>query len=289
MALRGVNLPLVQRKVGPFGIKDLFTLVNLLSGVVAIRFALDGRVRAAGCAVVVGFLAGDLLDGYVARRTGTGNSFGAEFDSVTDHFVHVLVPSLVLYTVYQDGGHGWLGLGIVAVLIGAATIRHARFAVERFDFPLCWCGLPRTIAGFAALSFPLSQLFFLDNPERYWTGFGVVLVLSLLTLLPVPYMTHRGDRAMQPYVKMFVGLFIVTPAIVLVLRPAYAFDVFFFWIAGFALFGWFPLSPAERRLFYTEYRRWALRVAGAGSRREAEHGFTDAIDGAAAHAGVQGK
>lgn len=289
MATRRVNLPFVKRRIGPFGLKDLFTLVNLLSGVIAIRFALDDRVRAAGCAVVVGFLGGDLLDGFVARRTGTGNTFGAEFDSATDHFVHVLVPSLILYTVYQNDGHGWLGLAIVAVLIGAATIRHARFAVERFDFPLCWCGLPRTIAGFAALSFPLSHLFFDDNPERYWTGFGVVLVLSLLTLLPVPYMTHRGERPMQLYVKVFVGLFMVTPAIVLALRPAYAFDVFFFWIAGFALFGWFPLSRSERRLFYTEYRRWSLHVAGAGSRAEAEHRLTHTIDGAAAHAGVQGE
>ena len=87
------SLSLVRRRIGPFGIKDLFTLINLFSGVAAIRFALQDRVQAAGYAVVVGFLCGDLLDGLVARRTGTGNSFGAEFDSVTDHFVHVVVPS----------------------------------------------------------------------------------------------------------------------------------------------------------------------------------------------------
>jgi phosphatidylserine synthase len=287
----------VRRRIGAFGVKDLFTLVNLLSGVIAVRFALSDRVRPAGYAVVVGFLCGDLLDGFVARRTGTGNTFGAEFDSLTDHFVHVVVPSLILYVVYQDGGHAWLGLCVVGALVGAATIRHARFAVERFAFPLCWCGLPRTIAGFAAMSFPLSTVFFARNPERYWTGFGVVTVLSLLTLLPVPYMTHRGERAMQPYVKLFVGLFIVTPVVVFVVDRQYAFDLFFFWIAGYALFGWFPVSRDERRRFYREYRRWSARVADAGSKgdvgsgrgseREGEDGLAHPVDGLGIAIGVE--
>ena len=259
----------MRRRIGAFGVKDLFTLVNLVCGVLAVRFALSDRVRPAGYAVVVGFLCGDLLDGFVARRTGTGNTFGAEFDSVTDHFVHVVVPSLILYVVYQDGGHAWLGLGVVGLLVGAATIRHARFAVDRFDFPLCWCGLPRTIAGFAAMSFPLSTIFFARNPERYWTGFAVVGVLAVLTLLPVPYMTHRGQRAMQPYAKVLVGLFIVTPVVAYFVDPHYAFDLFFFFIAGYAVFGWVPVSRAERRQFYVEYRRWSARVAHAGSRVDA--------------------
>ena len=60
--------------------KDLFTLVNLLSGVVAIHYLIAGQLSRAGYAVIVGYLGGDLLDGTVARRTGTGNRFGAEFD-----------------------------------------------------------------------------------------------------------------------------------------------------------------------------------------------------------------
>ena len=245
----------------PFGLKDMFTLINLLSGVLAIRFAMDDQLRRAGFAVFAGFVCGDLLDGVVARRTGTGNRFGAEFDAITDHFVHVIVPALVLYQVYDDGGHAWLGLFLVGALVGAATIRHARMAVARFDFPLCWCGLPRTVAGFAALSFPLSHEFFIKNPDRYWTGFIVVVALSVLTLLPIPYMTHRGERAMQPYVKVFVALTIVTPILAALVIPAYAFDVFFFWMLGFAATGWVPVSRGERREFYAEYRRWSARIA----------------------------
>src|SRR3954454_3737713 len=109
----------VRRRVGPFGIKDVFTLINLVSGVVAVRFALDDHLRRAGYAVVLGYLAGDLLDGLVARATQTGNRFGAEFDSVTDHFVHVIVPALIFYRVYDRGHHGWLGLAGAGALIAA--------------------------------------------------------------------------------------------------------------------------------------------------------------------------
>jgi phosphatidylserine synthase len=249
------------RRRSPFGLKDVFTLVNLLSGVVAVRFALDDQLRKAGFAVFVGFVCGDLLDGLVARATGTGNQFGAEFDAITDHFVHVIVPALVLYQVYDDGNHAWLGLFLVGALVAAATIRHARNAVSRFDYPLCWCGLPRTVAGFAAMSFPLSHEFFIRNPDRYWTGFFVILALSVLTLLPIPYMTHRGKRAMQPYVKVCVALTIVTPIAAAAFVPAYAFDVFFFWMLGFALTGWVPVHPLERKAFYAEYRRWSARIA----------------------------
>ena len=37
----------MRRNIGPFGLKDLFTLVNLMGGVVAIVFAIQGSPLAA--------------------------------------------------------------------------------------------------------------------------------------------------------------------------------------------------------------------------------------------------
>jgi CDP-diacylglycerol--serine O-phosphatidyltransferase len=251
---------MLRSRVGPFGVKDLFTLVNLLGGVAAVGFAVQGEVRNAGYAVLVGFLLGDIVDGPVARLTHTANRFGAELDAVADHFVHVFVPGLVLYTVYDRGGHAAMGLAALAALIVGATIRHARFAAARFHFPLCWCGLPRTISGFAALSFPLSTLF-TRTTGGYVVGLAVVAVLSALNLAPIPYMTHRGQRAMQLYVKVLVvGWFLSLPVTFVVARR-HLFDVLFVGMMWFALTGWFPVSPSERREFYAEYRRWAAELA----------------------------
>lgn len=250
---------MLRRKFGPFGLKDVFTLVNLLSGVVAVRFVQRGEVRSAGYSVIVGYLLGDVLDGPVARMTGTANRFGAEFDSITDHFVHVFVPGIILYTVYQRGHHGDLGLAALALLIAGASIRNARFAASRFDFPLCWCGLPRTISGFAAMSFSLSTL--VHRSHGYVVGFFVVAAFSCLNLVPIPYMTHRGRRAMQLYVKVPVIAYLLSAPVTFLVARRYTFDMFLIGIVCFALAGWFPVHPDERREFYAEYRRWADDVA----------------------------
>lgn len=256
---------MLRRKIGPFGVKDVFTLVNLLSGVAAVGFVIAGEARHAGYAVLVGFLLGDIVDGTVARLTGTANPFGAELDSVSDHFVHVFVPGLVLYSVYERGGHAALGLVALAALIACATIRHARFAAARFHFPLCWCGLPRTISGFAALSFPLSTLFAnlgsANLGSRWVLGVAVVVVLSAMNLVPIPYMTHRGQRAMQPYVKLGVAIFLLSTPVLFVVARRFTFDALFACMLFFAGAGWIPVHPDERRSFFAEYRRWAAELA----------------------------
>jgi phosphatidylserine synthase len=245
--------------VGPVGLKDLFTLVNLVSGVFAVHYAFTGEVRRAGYAVIVGFLLGDLVDGSVARATGTGNRFGAQFDTVTDHFVHVLVPGIVLYAVYARAGHDVLGAIALTLLLAAASIRHALFAVRSFDFALCWCGLPRTIAGFGALALPLSRTFG-HLPARYPAGLGVVGTLCALCVLPVPYITHRG-RGLQWYLKLILVVFVASFPLAFLFARSWFFDVLLLWVVGYATLGWFGVRPHERRLFYEEYRRWSVDVA----------------------------
>lgn len=253
---------MLRRTIGGFGVKDLFTLVNLVSGVLAVGYVLHGEPRRAGYAVIAGFLLGDIVDGTVARRTGTANRFGAEFDAITDHFVHVFVPALVFFEVYDRAHHATLGLVAAGALIAGATVRHARFAAARFDYPLCWCGVPRTISGFAALSFALST-FVGHGAGAYQVGFAIVVVLSALNLAPIPYMTHRGRRAMQWYVKAVVIPFLLALLVMLLVGRHHIFDLLFAGMLWFVAFGWFPVHPEERREFYAEYRRWSAELAHA--------------------------
>ena len=87
-----------------FGIKDIFTTINLLGGVVGICLCIDGRPYEAGLSVMLGYLLGDTLDGYVARKLNSANQFGAEFDTIADHTSHVIAPAAIVYTVYRDVG-----------------------------------------------------------------------------------------------------------------------------------------------------------------------------------------
>ena len=65
-----------------------------------------------------------------------------------------------------------------------------------------------------------------------------------------------------PLIEPKLAPIVVTPVVVYFVDRHYAFDLFFFFIAGYAAFGWVPVSRSERRLFYAEYRRWSRALAG---------------------------
>ena len=90
--------------VGYFGVKDLFTMVNVLGGVFGIYFAAIGEPAMAGYAILAGYFFGDALDGPVARLTKTGNRFGSEFDSAADHIGQGIAPAVVVFSAYRLAG-----------------------------------------------------------------------------------------------------------------------------------------------------------------------------------------
>ena len=71
---------LLNRVLGAgFGLKDVFTLVNLAGGVASICFSIAGDLFWASFIIMLGYL-GDVLDGPVARITGRQNRFGHELE-----------------------------------------------------------------------------------------------------------------------------------------------------------------------------------------------------------------
>lgn len=248
-------------RFGPFGVKDLFTLVNLMGGVGAIVLALQGQFIPAGTALLLGYLLGDTLDGPVARMTKTSNAFGSELDTATDHFTQAIAPAVLVYAVYAAGGHRVAGILLMSVIVTCATIRQALFSVAKLGDPLMYCGLPRTVSGYGAAAYVLSHLFFALNPFRYAAGEVLITAFALLNLFPIPYMTHRGARRMQGYVRMLVIGFLGTTVGAFFFAPRYVFDVMFFWMLGYASTAWIPIYPEEKRAFYARYREWAKEVS----------------------------
>ncbi|HEY8922833.1 MAG TPA: CDP-alcohol phosphatidyltransferase family protein [Polyangia bacterium] len=246
--------------IGPFGIKDLFTVINVLGGVAAVILVIDGRPQLAGVAVFAGYLFGDALDGMVARATGTSNKFGSEFDTATDHFAQAIVPAVIVFGVYAQLGHRAAGAILMGILVVFGTIRQALFSVARIGDPLMYCGLPRTVSGYACMSLVLSRSFAAGGEPALVAGSVVITALALMGILPIPYMTHRGARRMQTYVKILVFGFLLAPPIVFFAARPYTFDVIFVFMFGYALLAWLPLSAEERARFRARYREWAVEV-----------------------------
>jgi phosphatidylserine synthase len=232
-----------------------------MGGVTAVSYLFEGRPQAAGTALLLGYVFGDALDGFVARLTHTSNKFGSEFDTATDHLVQAIVPAIIVFVVYSSGGHKTLGFVLMAIIMGCATIRQAIFSVARMGDPLMYCGLPRTVSGYAAMALVLSHTFRAVGGPLLGVGAFVIAAFAVMGLLPIPMMTHRGARRMQTHVKLLVAAFLVMPLLSILIAPDYTFDVLFFFMFGYATTAWIPLSKEERASFFARYREWATEVS----------------------------
>lgn len=108
---------------------SLFTIGNLFLGFWAIIKTLDGRFEEA--APLIGFaIVLDLLDGRIARLTGTTSEFGAQLDSLSDSISFGVAPSLLAFrwALVTVPRVGWLAAFLFLV---CGVLRLARFNVQR--------------------------------------------------------------------------------------------------------------------------------------------------------------
>ncbi|HYF08718.1 MAG TPA: phosphatidylcholine/phosphatidylserine synthase [Acetobacteraceae bacterium] len=106
-------------------IPNILTMLGLCAGLVAIRFAYEGRFgQAATLIVVAGAIDG--LDGRLARLLKATSRFGAEFDSLADFLSFGVAPAFVLYfwTMHNAGAVGFAPCLLFAV---CSSLRLARF------------------------------------------------------------------------------------------------------------------------------------------------------------------
>ena len=81
---------------GAYLLPSLFTIGNMLLGFYAIVSALDDEFLKAALLVFLAAIL-DLLDGRIARMTGTENEFGKEYDSLADVITFGAAPALIAY------------------------------------------------------------------------------------------------------------------------------------------------------------------------------------------------
>jgi CDP-diacylglycerol--serine O-phosphatidyltransferase len=165
-----------------------FTLGNLFFGFWAIVSAFNGNFRWAGWFIVfAGIL--DMLDGRVARLSGTGTRFGAELDSLVDVISFGVAPALLTYFLdFSNAGRfAWL---LCYIYVVAVALRLARFNVLSAGKPSTgwFTGMPSPAAGMTlAVYYPFSQtewyrasLAYLDLQHE-----GLVVLMLLLAVLMV--------------------------------------------------------------------------------------------------------
>lgn len=77
-------------------IPNIFTLLNLLSGIVAVLLAVTDKLVEAAFFVFLGIFF-DFFDGFFARKFNVEGDFGKQLDSLADMITSGLVPGIIMF------------------------------------------------------------------------------------------------------------------------------------------------------------------------------------------------
>jgi CDP-diacylglycerol--serine O-phosphatidyltransferase len=127
--LRRTTDPPRQRfRRGVYLLPGLLTLGNMFCGYACIVYAMRGEYETA--APFIGFaIVLDMLDGRIARLTGTASDFGVEFDSLADVISFGVAPAILSFS-WGLSSLGRLGWAAGFIFVTAAAMRLARFNIQ---------------------------------------------------------------------------------------------------------------------------------------------------------------
>jgi CDP-diacylglycerol--serine O-phosphatidyltransferase len=201
-------------------VPNLFTLLNLIFGCLAIVFTLQNgimiTVSAAGtemlyipeqiwmASLFIGLAAlVDFLDGFVARLFNAGSEMGKQLDSLSDLVSFGVAPAMIIYQFLrlsianQENG---LDASIVGVLPAflipcAAAWRLARFNLDTSQ-SYSFKGMPVPAAGIFVASLPLiyynvSEVWIKDLLINKWVLYAIVFALCGLMVSKLPLMALK--------------------------------------------------------------------------------------------------
>ncbi len=228
-----MRLPRVKRpkkgesrmRRGYYVIPSLFTVANIFCGFLSIIASSRDQYERAAVLILVAIFA-DVLDGRIARLTGTTTQFGEEFDSLADVVSFGMAPALLafkwgLWEVPR------VGMAVAFLFLVAGSIRLARFSSADHD-STNFVGLPIP-AGAGAIS----MLVLMSPTPVTFSAFipvvvAFVLGLSLLMVSNLPYPSFKGVnlRRKWPAPTLFLiavvfSLVTLTPHVLSILAVVY--------------------------------------------------------------------
>jgi CDP-diacylglycerol--serine O-phosphatidyltransferase len=107
---------------------SLFTMGNMFCGYACIVHAMRGDFETAAPFIGVAVLL-DMLDGRIARLTGTTSDFGVQFDSLADVISFGIAPA-ILSLAWGLQPLGRLGYAAGFLFVSGAALRLARFNIQ---------------------------------------------------------------------------------------------------------------------------------------------------------------
>lgn len=208
---------------------NLFTSMNIFCGFYAVLSSVDGRFTHAALAILIGGIF-DLLDGKIARATGTTSQFGVEYDSLADLITFGLAPALMMYlwALKPFGRLGWLA-GFLFMICGALRLARFNTAAVSGGSSAYFQGLPIPAAAGMNVALLLFLSRFNIDPGEY--RFVILITLYVLSFLMVSSVKYTSFKKAGLFRSMTFNKLVT-----LIL-----FLVFIAYEPSIALFGFFLL------------------------------------------------
>ena len=189
-------------------IPNIITSLNILSGSVAVLFAVSGNLILAAVFVFIGIFF-DFFDGLAARSLNAQSEVGLQLDSLADMITSGLVPGIVMFQLMNlafvgnmqtltdvFSYQGWnVGIKNYLPLLGLLIVVASGYRLAKFNVDT------RQTSGFIGLPTPANTLLILSLPMileyqyselattiilNKWVLIGLTLVSSILLNAEIP-------------------------------------------------------------------------------------------------------
>lgn len=226
-------------------IPNIFTLLNLVFGCIAIIFILQNGItiqydnqgaqyidipeKIAMASLFIGIAAMvDFLDGFVARLFNASSEMGKQLDSLADVVSFGVAPSMIMYQFLrmsfarEENGieTSLLWLCPALLLAAAGAYRLARYNLDssqQYGFK----GVPIPAAGLLIASLPLiywhsGNATVIELLTNKWVLYGIIILVSWLMISKLPLMALKfNDKTLKGNLPKIILLVFSLIAIVM--------------------------------------------------------------------------
>jgi CDP-diacylglycerol--serine O-phosphatidyltransferase len=193
---------------------SLFTMGNMFCGYACIVYSLRHDFETAAPFIGIAIFL-DMMDGRIARLTGTTSAFGMELDSLADVISFGIAPAILAYAWGLEP-LGRLGAFSGFLYVSAAALRLARFNIQSAAGAdkRYFVGMPSP----AAAAIPASTVFALsDRITDYLPALPVLAMVLVPALLMVSTIRFRSFKTIDLQIRRpYTVLFLIAAALMAV-------------------------------------------------------------------------
>jgi len=214
-----------------FFLPNIFTALNIACGFTSVIYSWQGLFYQAAMILVLGAIF-DMVDGRVARMTGTQSAFGEQFDSLSDVVSFGFAPAMMVYAVFfSELGRVGLVVSFIFLLCGALRLARFNANIGKVD-PNFFQGLPIPGAAFALVGYVLMTIVF--PTLRYYPLFAgiYVVVYALLMISNIPFPSFKKSEWVKKRKKRVLAIIFLILTLTFMYEEIMIISMISFYVIG---------------------------------------------------------